>query len=411
MAIKETKNGTYRVRKKYPRDVALLLNLTNPYYDKIFKTLKEAKLAELEFDNNLKDARKTQNGNVFELGGEILFKDFYSTIWLEAYCNGSTSSHPTPPTNVTINNTKDIFRLHILPMFGQYSLNYLNKQKQFVSSKMTAKAGEYANFKILRSYVNQIFDLAEEYDYIEYNRLSKMLKKIKPLKKLKLEAEKKLEDQFLSEKALSDWFHAIQEDYEKGFLTTLEYTLFWTTFFLSNRKSESYGLQWKHIDFDNNEIYLKQTLDKLKNPKIPKGKKKTRIILPKKLKSILKKWKSEQQKQLEKLNIEQTPQQFLFTQCDRKGNINECVHIDFLNYRMKKIEERHPHLEHARPHKLRHTSATLANKHGMSLESISTALTHSNVETTSIYVNNDKIVNMTPADFTYNNLLKNAGGE
>lgn len=413
MAITKTKNGTYRVRKKYPRDVALLLELKNPYFDKIFKTMKEAKLAELEFDNNVQETRRTQNGNSFELGGEILFKNFYSDVWLDAYCNGLTSTNPTPPTEVTAKATKDIFRLHILPMFGQYSLNYLNQHKQFVVSKLTKKAHEYANFKTIRSYVNQVFDLAEEYDYIENNRLSKSLKKIKAYKKQKLEAEKNPEDLYLSEDALIKWFHAIKTDYEQGFLTALDYTLFWTTFFLSNRKSESYALQWKHIDFDNNQILLEQTLDKVKNPKIPKSRKKRiRINLPKELKDILQEWKLTQQKQLEMLGIKQSPQQFLFTQCDRKGNINRCVHIDYLNYRMKKIRIRHPELEKAAPHKLRHTSATLASRQGMSIKNVALGLTHSGTKVTDDhYIHNDNVIELTPAQLTYNSLKKRLSGE
>ena len=50
---------------------------------------------------------------------------------------------------------------------------------------------------------------------------------------------------------------------------------FFTTFILSDRKSETYALQWKHIDLINNEINLSQALDKYKNIKSTKGNKKT----------------------------------------------------------------------------------------------------------------------------------------
>lgn len=64
-----------------------------------------------------------------ELGGEVLFKDFYEDIWLDAYTAGLTSRNTKSPTKVTISNTKDVFRLRILPMFGRYSLNELNQNK------------------------------------------------------------------------------------------------------------------------------------------------------------------------------------------------------------------------------------------------------------------------------------------
>ncbi|WP_376740594.1 hypothetical protein [Listeria ivanovii] len=43
------------------------------------------------------------------------------------YQNGSTGRNRKIPTEVTIQNTKDIFRLHILPLFGNYSLQFLNE--------------------------------------------------------------------------------------------------------------------------------------------------------------------------------------------------------------------------------------------------------------------------------------------
>lgn len=243
MSITKTKNNTYRVRKKYPIDIMQSLGLSNPDYDKIFKTRKEAKQAELEFENRIIKFRNNNSISSFELGGEALFKDFYKDVWLDDYKSGLTSSYTQPPSIVTIQNTEDLFRLHILPMFGAYSLNYLNQHRQ---------------------------------------------------------AE---------------------------------------------------------------------------------------------------------------LNIKQTRDQFLFTYCDRQGNLNQRLHTDYLNYRMKSIHRRHPNLKSCSPHKLRHTTATLAKLHGMSLEKISEALTHSNIGTTRVYVNANNVVDLTPANFTYDNLNKNSRGD
>ncbi|MBO0421369.1 tyrosine-type recombinase/integrase [Enterococcus plantarum] len=411
MSITKTKNNSYRVRKKYPVDVVQLLGLSNANYDKIFKTRKEAKQAELDFENRIQQLRDTQNISSFELGGEVLFKDFYKDTWLNDYKTGLTSSYPTVPSKVTISNTEDVFRLHILPMFGNYTLNHLNHNRKLVIQKMNAKAKEYANFKVIRSYVNQVFDLAEEYEYIEYNRLSKSLKKIKSIKKNHITENKRNEEKYLTESQLLEWFQTVKEDYDNEDLTFQDYVLFWTTYFLSDRKSETYALQWKHIDFSNNQIYLVQALDKFGNVKSTKGNKSTDLNLPAVLKQLLLEWKNVQKKELSQLKIKQTRDQFLFTYCDRKGNINKCVHTDFLNYRMKSIKRRHPNLEPCSPHKLRHTTATLAKLNGMSLESISEALTHSEVATTKTYINVNNVIKLTPADFTYNQLVKSNGGE
>lgn len=411
MSITKTKNNTYRVRKKYPVDIMNSLGLSNPDYDKIFKTRKEAKQAELEFENRIIEFRQSSNISSFELGGEVLFKDFYNDVWLSDYKSGLTSSYTQAPSKVTVKNTEDIFRLHILPMFGAYTLNYLNQHRQFVTEKMNAKSMEYANFKVIRSYVNQIFDLAEEFEYIEYNRLSKSLKKIKPIKKNHLRSSTRDEDKYLTDDQLFDWLAAVQDDYENELLSFQDYVLFWTTFFLSDRRSETYALQWKHVDFAGNTIYLIQALDRLGNVKNTKGNKSTQIVLPSLLCELLAKWKKKQQSELALLNIKQTREQFLFTYCNQHGDLNQKLHIDYLNYRMKSIKHRHPNLAPCSPHKLRHTTATLAKLHGMPLDKISEALTHSNVGTTRVYVNENNVVDLTPANFAYTNLLKNSRGD
>lgn len=47
---------------------------------------------------------------------------------------------------------------------------------------------------------------------------------------------------------------------------------------------------------------------------------------------------------------------------------------------MNSIRRRHPELPPASPHKLRHTGATLARQAGTSLNAISEALTHSDIQ-------------------------------
>ena len=106
---------------------------------------------------------------------DITFKEFYDHYWLDAYKAGQTTNTNTPPITSTVFQTENMFRLHILPMFGKYSLKYLMSNKQLVLNKLTNKANEYANFKVIQSYVNPVFDWAEELEMIEGNRLKKVL--------------------------------------------------------------------------------------------------------------------------------------------------------------------------------------------------------------------------------------------
>lgn len=404
MAIKKLKTGSYQLKLYIPHDMQKKLGV-GQYYVKRFKTRKEAKLAESELLLKISDLRAGRDVTLSQK--EITFKEFYTEYWLDAYKAGQTTNTNTPPVPSTVFQTENMFRLHILPMFGKYSLKYLMSNKRLVLNKLTNKANEYANFKVIRSYVNSVFDWAEELEMIEGNRLKKSISRIKPVKKVQIEREKDEEDRYLTSHELSQWLNAIEEDLQNGDLTYMDYTLFYTTFLLSDRKSETYALQWKHIDFTSNKIYIVQALDRFGNIKSTKGKKKTSFIVSSILMTILAKWKEEQKSILKKYKIRQTNKQFVFTYEDRKGGINKRLHIDYLNYRMKSIERRHPELAHATPHTLRHTGASLAKLAGYPLSQISEALTHSDSETTKGYINIIDTIPKTVGEIALENLRKN----
>ena len=77
MAIKKTKNGTYQLKIYVPSDVQGKLGL-GQYYEKRFKTKREAREAELKFAVNIEKAR---NNLPVDKKEEITFKNFYKQIW------------------------------------------------------------------------------------------------------------------------------------------------------------------------------------------------------------------------------------------------------------------------------------------------------------------------------------------
>lgn len=405
MSITKTKNGTYRLRIYIPEEAKSSLGIDKKVIEKRFKTRGEAKKHELELQNKI-DKILSGEGISLETNGSILFSDFFHNVWWGSYKAGQTTSTSKPPSQATIDGTEIVFRKHILPMLGNYSIDFLNQNKQVILNLLTAKAEEYANFKIVRSYVNSIFDWAEELDYIETNRISKTIKRIKATKKIRLQEAKNDEDLYLSQAELQAWFSAFEEDLENNKLLFKDYVLFYTTFFLGDRKSESYALQWKHINIKKQEIQLIQALDRYKNPKSTKGNKKTTFQIPTELVDLLQSWKKQQKAELAKFGIIQSNEQYVFTYIDMRGDINSPLHSDYLNNKMKSVKRRHPELAHATPHKLRHTGATLARQAGTSIEAISEALTHSDTITTKTYVNTSNVIPMAVGEIAYRNLKK-----
>ncbi|MGC4440714.1 site-specific integrase, partial [Streptococcus suis] len=97
--------------------------------------------------------------------------------------------------------------------------------------------------------------------------------------KIEINENKREEDLYLSQNELADWFNAFQTDLKEEKITLKDYTLFFTTFFLGDRKSETYALQWKHIDLKKQTISLVQALDQKGKIKQTKGRKKTQFSI------------------------------------------------------------------------------------------------------------------------------------
>jgi Site-specific recombinase XerC len=394
MAITKLKSNSYKVEVFYPKEVREILGVSVERYRKTFKTKKEAEQAAKDIEQKIQRVINEKSARSFELSGHIKFKEFYETVWFDMYIAGSTGRTRQIPTATTISNTKDVFRLHILPMFGDYSIKFLNDNKDFVLRALMKKSQTYANIKIIKSYVNQIFDIAELLEYIEYNRIEKVIRYVGDPKKQQLKAERQLNGESLTAEELIAWLDASNEDYKNGSLIMQDYVLFILTLNLGDRKSESYALQWKHIDFEKGYVSLIQSRDKFGNLKSTKGRKATKFKIPEFLLTLLSDWKKKQKEELLQIGVKQGKDQFLFTYANRSGELNLPVHVDYLNYRLKSIRRRHEELAQTNPHKLRHTFSTLAREGGATMAQISQVLTHSDIKTTEIYVNTPNVVDL-----------------
>ncbi|EOH8748159.1 tyrosine-type recombinase/integrase [Enterococcus faecalis] len=413
MSITKMASGNFKVDVYYPKDVREFLGLTTARFKKTYSSYEEAILVERELLEKIKQVQKQQNGNIFDRKQGITFENFFKNIYWSMYISGSLRSRKAPK-KATIDNAERIFRLHILPLFGSFTLFELNSNKELLVRELNKKSREYANIKALKSYVNNVFDVADFLDYIDNNNVAKIIRYIGEPKKDSLKEKRELLGESLSAKELVVWIQAFQTDFEKGILSLQDYVLFMLTLHLADRKSESYALQWKHVDFNfGGSILLIQSKDAKGNITSTKGNKKTRFHIPEFLLKLLMIWKEKQKEELLKIGIVQTDEQFVFTYKTRKTNkLNVPVHIDYLNHRINAVEKRHPYLVHATPHMFRHTFSTLAYEGGATMEQISQMLTHSDTNITKIYVNTESVVDLsTHEKFEKRLLMENSSLE
>lgn len=162
-------NGKYKTNLRYPQKFRELTDIKSDKFQKTFATKQLAVKAEKDMKKKIAKALREENANALEIKGNMKFKEFYQSKWFPRYELGRTGKIPS---DITIQNTKNLFRFHILLLFGEYAMNYLN-----------------ANIKILKSYIRSMFDIAEILGYIEFNRTTKNIQSITAPKKITL-AEK-----------------------------------------------------------------------------------------------------------------------------------------------------------------------------------------------------------------------------
>lgn len=137
------------------------------------------------------------------------------------------------------------------------------------------------------------------------------------------------------------------------------------------RRGEISGLRWKEIDFDSSTITIDRNLQyspaKGTYVTTPKGRKKRIVDLSHKVVELLLQLQEEQDPKSE----------WVFTQ--KRSTLP--IHPDTPNKFSKRFEKKYG-IEHFHPHKLRHTSASIAITNGADVVSVAARLGHADSSTT-----------------------------
>lgn len=314
-----------------------------------FKTQKEAKLAlsRLELEVDTKGFVKQNHST---------FKDVYE-LWYAQYVN------TVKP--ITAGHTERMFRLHILPEFGNTRINKITK---LMCQKVVNKwSKEYSAFHLLKSITQKMLDYAVSQDIIEMNPMQYV---VMPKKNQSNESDKK---QFLE---LTELKQFLEE--AKSKLSFQDYLMFRVLAFTGLRKGELYALTWDDINISQKQLTVNKTLTRIGKKYIisePKTKASKRTIgLDQTTVSELSFWKKQQKQELLKygLRIKKDSEQLVF----HKKN-NTVHYLEHINHLLSS------NLQTAlSPHSFRHTHASLLFESGATIKDVQKRLGHTNVNTT-----------------------------
>lgn len=325
-----------------------------------FNTKKEAQRyytnARLQFEDNQYSIKKVPN---------ITFAEVYQD-WLEIYSKGIEKS--------TLNKISNVFRIHILPIFG-------NKIIKYITSKDLQKAVNHwydysASYRRYFNYCCKVFNHAIAYDYMETNPKDKVI-----LPKAKLHESTKTTANYYTRDELEQFLSYAEQD-AKSIGHSTWYVFFRVLSFTGLRRGEALALTWNDINFNDGTLSVNKAVKREKNNRLyigsPKTKGSNRVItLDNKTMEILRKWKTEQAKLLLGFGYNVTsPNQFMFS-----NKKNSLYTVNSPNNRLEAICKKFD-FKQINLHGFRHTHCSLLFEAGVPMKDVKERLGHADIQTT-----------------------------
>lgn len=276
---------------------------------------------------------------------------------------------------VTFNRTIDLFRIHILPSLGSEYIDTLNLNKcQHILNRWSKS---YVNFKVLKSYSQQVLDYAVKHNYISNNYMkeTKLPKKKENIQLLNTSSNDELK-QFYTKNELVTFLNIVEMNYDY-----MLFTAFRLLAFTGLRKSELHALRWTDV-IDNQSIVINKSLTTIRKIQYiadTKSKTSNRIIdIDQKTIDILIKWKIIQQARYAKVN----DNHLIFTRDIPLKRVKDVAFdADYLNRALRRITTSHQ-LDKITIHGFRHTHASLLFESGATIKEVQDRLGHANSEIT-----------------------------
>lgn len=285
--------------------------------------------------------------------------------------------------------------------------NIMPDKAQAIADALGIEAGELFNFisddsklsdKTIREHQRIVYEILED----AYNN-DKITKN--PAKKIKLSKAEKSEPQYFQPDELKAILTAVKEEplNIRVMITLLAAT--------GMRRGELVGLTWSCIDLENDLLNIDRTIMYragvgmyVSTPKTEKSKRK--VLLPKSVVELLKKYREEWQNAKETYGsmwhneillpdeadiqyaksgdapkVKSYPSDFLFYKT-KSGQVGYPIHPDSVNGLCRKVSKRHDGLPHINPHAFRHTVISILSYNNIDTAAIAQLVGHSNTYTT-----------------------------
>lgn len=326
-----------------------------------FRTPREARLALI--------ALEAERDSLLEVTNKYSFEEIYLN-WFKQYKNTVKES--------TWAKTESIFKLHILPVFGDKIITEITPMDCQTAINSWYESGK-KKYKVFMNYTGNVFQYAFKMDIVQSDPTKKIFIPKNP---------NKLDDSkinFFDKQELLTFFKAVDE-----FGDQQAAMCFHLLAFTGMRKGELLALTWDDIDLKAATLDINKTQTLGAGFKLitqtPKTKNSHRTLnLDDNTVKRLKKWKVVQKEQLlafgttvklkEQLVFSNEGNEFLQPNYPGKW-------MDWIIKKYNKDKEPNEQLKRITVHGLRHTYATLAFEAGASIKEVQEQLGHLNFKTT-----------------------------
>jgi len=351
------KNGNTRYKVQVYLGTDPLTGKKHYTTHRALRTQKEAQLviSRLQINADTNGAPSKQNYSTF--------RDIYN-LWFTQYQNTVKES--------TWATTKRMFRLHILPVFGDYRVKKITIAicQNAINEWFTAGLVKYHT---LLNYTSSVLDFAINMKLIKDNPATRVIIPVNKDNRSRSNLEN-----YLDRAELEHFFECLNDDDNDPQANVF----FRLAAFSGMRKSEMLCLQWSDINFSKNTVTVSKTQSRGDNARLlvqsPKTARSNRTVyLDPKTCHILQQWKLEQRTQLLQYGFNVNQGHNLIFANENNEMCQPSKPRKWLEHTLSKYD-----LKHVTVHAFRHTYATLAFEAGASIKSVQDQLGHSSYKTT-----------------------------